>query len=498
MVQTLLSHGVKLDAKNHKGETALHVVSRGRHDLQDGIRVTQLLLEHGVDVNAQDNGHNSPLHSASYFGNLEIARVLLNHGAQAGALNGCGETPLHRVSHGEYKSQADCVGLAQLLLAGGVDVNARDNEGLTPLHGASWCGKLELARLLLEHVDLKNERVQTLPDLGLEGNIIPENRSSVSLTLFLEHDVDSTMQHGTPLHFACFRGKPEIVRLLLDHGARVNVKGYNGEIPLHLVSQGDHESLVDDVRIAELLLERGTDVNAPDKSGWTPLHYASNNGKHEIAQVLLSHDANVNAENYLGETPLRLAPHFSQDNVRITQLLLDGGADVNAQDKRNRTPLHAACHYGCFDIAQVLLNHGARTEAADDESKTPLHQVSQGDFESKEAGHRIVELLLQHGVDMNARDMNQETPLHVASRCGRLEIVQVLLGYATDNGAQCSTAVHLGLKGTYIYPLKNECCLSLHTFYRAWCRCECTCEEQLDSLVLCMLLGEVRDCTDAS
>jgi ankyrin repeat protein len=172
MAQALLSQGVKLDATNHQGETALNVVSRGRHDLQDGVCVTQLLLERGVDVNAEDNGHNSSLHAASYAGNLEIARVLLNHGAQADAKNNRGETPLHEVSHGEYESQADGVGLAQLLLARGVDVNAQDNEGLTPLHGASWCGKLEIARLLLEHVDLKNERVRT-PHLGVEGKYNP-------------------------------------------------------------------------------------------------------------------------------------------------------------------------------------------------------------------------------------------------------------------------------------------------------------------------------------
>ena len=51
---------------NPQGETALHVVSRGRYDSQDGARVAQLLLEHGVDVNAIDKVYDSPLHSASY------------------------------------------------------------------------------------------------------------------------------------------------------------------------------------------------------------------------------------------------------------------------------------------------------------------------------------------------------------------------------------------------------------------------------------------------
>jgi ankyrin repeat protein len=173
MAQALLSHGVKLDAKNHQGEIALHVVSRSRHDLEGGINVTELLLEHGMDVNAQDNNHNSPLHSASYGGKVEIARVLLNHGAQTDTKNDRGETPLHEVSHGEYKSQADGVDLAQLLLASGADVNAQDENGVTPLHLASRCRKLELARLLLEHVDLGNHRARTLPRFGLAGKYKP-------------------------------------------------------------------------------------------------------------------------------------------------------------------------------------------------------------------------------------------------------------------------------------------------------------------------------------
>jgi ankyrin repeat protein len=158
MARALLSHGVKSNAETHLGETALHVVSRGSHELQDGVRITQLLLEGGADVNTQDNSHDSPLHSASYSGKPEIARLLLNHGAQADAKNDRGETPLHQVSHGEYESHADGVGIAQLLLACGVDVNAQDTNGATPLHIASWCGKLDIARLLLEQATLKNER----------------------------------------------------------------------------------------------------------------------------------------------------------------------------------------------------------------------------------------------------------------------------------------------------------------------------------------------------
>ena len=232
----------------------------------------------------------------------------------------------------------------------------------------------------------------------------------------------------------------------------MNAKNDKGEAPLHLVSRGEYGSPDDGVRVAELLLERGTNVNAQDKVGWTPLHSASYNGKPEITQVLLYHGAKANVENYLGETPLHLVrqgKYGSRGGGHVAQLLLNGGVNVNAQDKRDWTPLHAASYYGRLEIAQVLLDHGAIAKTEDDQGKTPLHRVSHGNFESQEAGVRIAELLLKRGEDANAQDKNRETPLHVASRCGRLEIVRVLLGHVTVKNDRSRTPSHLGSEGAY-------------------------------------------------
>ena len=177
MVRTLLNHGVKSSAKNHLGETALHVMSRSKYDTKDSGRVARLLLERGMDVNMQDKDHDSPLHSASYNGKLEIVRVLLNHGAIANSKNDRDETPLHQASQGEYESRADGVHIAQLLLDRGVDVNAQDKNGVTPLHLASWYGKHEIAQLLVEHSTLKNNKVRTILHV-VEGERILSTRIS--------------------------------------------------------------------------------------------------------------------------------------------------------------------------------------------------------------------------------------------------------------------------------------------------------------------------------
>ena len=200
MVRMLLDHSVKSSAKNLWGETALLAMSGSKHDSEDSVRLARLLLERGVDVNMQDNVHNSPLHSASYSGKVEIVRVLLYHGAIANAKNNWDETPLHQVSLGEYKSPEDGARIAQLLLDRGVDVNPQDNSGVTPLHLASRCGKLEIARLLVEHVTSKNNRVRTALHV-VEGEYYPqESPISIIQTYSRAHPRlrRTRMQPGNP------------------------------------------------------------------------------------------------------------------------------------------------------------------------------------------------------------------------------------------------------------------------------------------------------------
>ena len=78
---------------------------------------------------------------------------------------------------------------------------------------------------------------------------------------------------------------PEIVRLLLSHGADVNVKDEFGTTPLHLAldSEVEHSKYLYDVEgievpptteISEILLELGADISAETERGETPLQWA--------------------------------------------------------------------------------------------------------------------------------------------------------------------------------------------------------------------------------
>ena len=148
VAQVLLDHGANATLETKRGETALHIVSRGKYDSEEhGVGIARLLLEHGVDVHAQDKSFNTALHRAAFSGRLEITQLLLNCGADPNTENEQGSTPLTDVSRGKYKSREAGVGIVRLLLERGVDVDARRKIKATPLHSAAFSGKFEIVQV---------------------------------------------------------------------------------------------------------------------------------------------------------------------------------------------------------------------------------------------------------------------------------------------------------------------------------------------------------------
>ena len=445
-----------------EGETALHIVSRGKYD-SEGYRVgiTRLLLERGGDVNARSKNAFTPLHSAVLNGRFEVARFLLDHGANTKLETEEGATALHIMSPGEYNSEEHRVGIARLLLERGGDVNARSKNGCTPLHLAVFHGRLEVTRFLLEHganAKLEIEGGETVLDIASRSKYDSEEHRVGMVRLLLEHggDINARNKNAcTPLHSAVLYGRLEVVRVLLDNGANAKLEIEEGATALHIVSPGKYDSEKHRVGIVRLLLERGGDVNARNKNAFTPLHLAVFHGRLEVVRVLLDNGANAMLETEEGATALHIVSPGKYDSekhrVGIARLLLERGGDVNARSQAY-TPLHLAVFNGRLEVARVLLDHGASTKLETKEGATALHIVSLGKYDSEEHRVGMVRLFLEHGGDVNARSKNTFTPLHVAVFNGKLEVARVLL----DNGANAKleieggeTALHIMSRGKY-------------------------------------------------
>jgi len=192
-------------------------------------------------------------------------------------------------------------------------------------------------------------------------------------------------RYGSPLHAASYKGHIDVVRVLLDHGANVNMTDKKNKTPLNLAFSGGH------LEIMRMLLEHGADVDVPDRAYGLISHVASQYGQVEVVHLLLRHNANVNAPGYMNWTPLHSASDTG--HAKVVQLLLDHGADINAQSKAHNTPLRNAVKNGHLKVVRLLLEHGADVNIRGDNDRAPYQLAeSRGLTE-------IAQLLLEHGAE---------------------------------------------------------------------------------------------------
>ena len=113
--------------------------------LDDPDRVAQL-LDGGEPVDGRTPDGYTPLQLAAFFGGPRAAALLLERGADPGAVadNEMRIQPLHAAVSGRHHQ------IAVRLIAAGVDVNARQRAGYTPLLAAAANGDAELVHALLK------------------------------------------------------------------------------------------------------------------------------------------------------------------------------------------------------------------------------------------------------------------------------------------------------------------------------------------------------------
>ncbi|QBB84304.1 hypothetical protein DEJ70_06355 [Wolbachia pipientis wAlbB] len=168
----------------------------------------------------------------------------------------------------------------------------------------------------------------------------------------------------SPLHMAAGNGHYNVVKLILDNEADIDVAMTNGRSPLHMAAQNGHYNVV------KLLLEHGAIVGNDDKKGCTPLHLAAESDHIDVVKLLLEHEADVNVATIEGYSPLHIAAQNGHYNV--VKLLLDNKADVNVAIIDGCSPLHLAAEHGHYSVVKLLLNHGADVNAKDKAGSTSL------------------------------------------------------------------------------------------------------------------------------
>ena len=134
-------------------------------------------------------------------------------------------------AHGSVNGHSPAI---KALLAGGANVTARTDNGITPLHVAA----------------------------------IQNHPAAIEALLAGGADIDAKDDGATPLHMAAFKGHPVAAQVLLAAGANVNAKAEGGATPLHDAADQNHPAVI------EALLAGGANIHAKAIDGATPLHVA--------------------------------------------------------------------------------------------------------------------------------------------------------------------------------------------------------------------------------
>jgi ankyrin repeat protein len=229
---------------------------------ENDIESAKILLDAGADVNQTTEYGWTPLLTAVNNRNYKLAALLLERGANPKLANKGGWTPLYlatdnrNIEGGDYpvpKADMDHMDMIKLLLAKGADVVARVKEntlqrtiftnqwfleaGATPFIRASQSSDLELMKVLLAAgadpkatTDHKDTALTVSAGIGWVDGVVYErspkdNIEAVRLLLDLGVDPNAANNDGrTALMGAAHKGRNEVVQMLVDRGARLDVR----------------------------------------------------------------------------------------------------------------------------------------------------------------------------------------------------------------------------------------------------------------------------------
>ncbi len=255
------------------------------------LTVVQMMVEAGADVNGVTDYGSTPLMSCG--DNYQITQFLLKHKAEPNAVDKKGRNALHHAA----RRFCDSSPAIRVLLKAGIDIESKDNDGMTALMLACRTNRADTVVSLLE----KGADIDAVDNKG------------VSVT---QHAIDGGYRYPV-YELNAWRG-------LVGFDPDVNRRDSKGRTPLM--------SAPLQKRTVNHLLKAGADLQIVDDQGMTPLmhHAGSRYSDAAVVKILIEAGSQLEARDCTGRTALI---HCARSYSRIMFFdLVKLGADIHAKD----------------------------------------------------------------------------------------------------------------------------------------------------------------------
>ncbi|WZD65211.1 Ank protein [Pseudocowpox virus] len=348
-----------------------------RRDDMDGVRGA-------AGGNAACHPHVREFKEASLYGFLTTAadvtvedvRRYLEFGANVNYRGAYLCTPLHIYMQSGCEKSLEVV---DALLEAGADLNAKEICGLTPMHMYASYAEVDVdfMRGLVERgARVGGDEAVTgclfsyLYTLSVDGGA---RREVVELLVQAGADVNVCGEaHKTPLHVHCagFEVEASIVELLLRAGADPEALDDYGLTPADVLVKSVGAS----VEVLRLFIDAGVSLaTARDVRGRTPLHHHADSFRASAAIVheLLAAGCDAAAVDNNGNTVLHSLATFCTCRRSVVDQLIAGGADINARNQFGHSCLYYAAIYNPSVCAR-LIAAGADPLALTPDGRSPL------------------------------------------------------------------------------------------------------------------------------